>query len=111
MRAQFAIAQLQDRRGKVGRHAERARVVVARSHGHYAQVRARGGIDLHKPAGDLVDHAVSAQGKNGVKAFGLAGELDGVACMFRTDKRERIGFMGVERAEALHALGYATCGS
>lgn len=31
MRAQFAIAQLQDRRGKVGRHAERACVVVAPS--------------------------------------------------------------------------------
>ena len=58
-----------------------------------------------------MDHAVSAQGENGVKAFGLAGELGGVARMFRTDKRERIGFMGVERAEALHALGYAACGS
>ena len=70
-----------------------------------------GFADLHEPASDLVDHAISAQGEHGVEFFGPAGELSSVARVLREDKREGVGLVGVKGAEALHTLGYAACGS
>ena len=67
MRAQFAIAQLQDRRGKVGRHAERARVVVARADRQQCESRPLTCRNLHEPAGDLVCDAVAAERADAVE--------------------------------------------
>ena len=77
MRAQFAIAQLQDRRGKVGRHAERARVVVTRADRQQCESRPLTCRNLHKPAGDLVCDAVAAERANAVESarYGTGGDV------------------------------------
>ena len=68
MRAQLAIAQLQDRRGKVGRHAERARVVVTRADRQQCESRPLTCRNLHEPAGDLICDAVAAERANAVES-------------------------------------------
>ena len=77
VRAQFTVAQLQDRRGKVGRHAERARVVVARADGQQCESRPLACRNLHEPAGNLVCDAVAAERADAVEPArrGMGGDV------------------------------------
>ena len=92
MRAQFAVAQLQDRRGKIGGHTERARVVVARADGQKRECGPLACRNLHEPAGDLVRDTVTAERANAVEPAqrGTGGDIARLTRTLGELKREGV---------------------
>ena len=63
----------------VGRKPQRACEVVPRAEGHHSQPRSKAGLDGHKAADHLVNHAVSPKDHERVVTSGTCGKALGIA--------------------------------
>ena len=86
-------------------HAQRAGVVVAGAEGDDPQLGAGLTRKGHEAADHLVDHAVPAEGKDGVKSAGAPGYARGVCGSLRPHDLEASGGRGVALEELLGKSG------
>ena len=104
--ADDAAEDLPERLGRrVGGHAERAGIVVARAERDDAEARAAAHVDLHEAVHDLVNDAVTAQGKHAVVAVRGTRELRRVAGAGGEADREPVGRGVIALEGAAHEVG------